>query len=323
MEETKKNNESFIKRVYHSIIDFDSYSKFSEEPLSKAIKYLFILVLVYSLIIGVVYSIKFGNEVSKGIDYLNENIEHIEFQEGMLTYNDDESVSYEDGLVPFILVDTSEEPDIEEYKEKAKLYDYGIIVLKDKIMVTSSSIEEFESFEYTELGIENMEKEEILGLFNNAKVFATIGIAIFILEFMQYFLYTLMFAIILAVMAKFIGLILRIKISFKSGYIMGIYALTLPTVLELLYVILNMTTGLVIQYFSWMYTTISYIYVCVAILMIKTDFLNLRKQMMKIQNEEKTKEEKEPVIEETDAEEETKEEKKDEDDKNLKEQTDG
>lgn len=324
MEETNKNKVSFIKRVYSSIIDFDAYSKFSEEPLSKAIKYLAILVLIFSLIIGIAYAGKFGNEVAKGAKYLDENIEDISFENGVLSFNNGETTTFEEGLIPIIIIDTSEEPDLDEYREKAKLYNYGLIILKDKMLIVTANADEVESAEYSQMGIESMSKTDILSLFNNAKVFLTIGVAVFIVEFIQYFIYTLFFAIVLAIIAEIIALVLRIKVSFKSGYIMGIYALTLPTILEALYIILNLTTGLVIQYFSWMYTTISYIYVCVAILMIKTDFLNLKKQMMRIQEEEPRKEEKEIVIDEQEKEDkETKDKDENEDDKNLKEQTDG
>lgn len=324
MEETNKNKVSFIKRVYSSIIDFDAYSKFSEEPLSKAIKYLAILVLIFSLVIGAVYAVKFGNDVSKGAKYLDENIEDISFENGVLSFNNGETTTFEEGLIPIIIIDTSEEPDLDEYREKAKLYNYGLIILKDKMLIVTANADEVESAEYSQMGIESMSKTDILSLFNNAKVFLTIGVAVFIVEFIQYFIYTLFFAIVLAIIAEIIALVLRIKVSFKSGYIMGIYALTLPTILEALYIILNLTTGLVIQYFSWMYTTISYIYVCVAILMIKTDFLNLKKQMMKIKEEESIKENKEIVIDEPEKEEkETKDKNENEDDKNLKEQTDG
>ena len=132
MEETNKNKVSFIKRVYSSIIDFDAYSKFSEEPLSKAIKYLAILVLIFSLVIGAVYAVKFGNDVSKGAKYLDENIEDISFENGVLSFNNGETTTFEEGLIPIIIIDTSEEPDLDEYREKAKLYNYGIIILKDK-----------------------------------------------------------------------------------------------------------------------------------------------------------------------------------------------
>lgn len=73
---------------------------------------------------------------------------------------------------------------------------------------------------------------------------------------------------------------------------MGVYALTLPILLNIIYIVVNTFTGLEIKYFSWMYTTISYIYMIVAILMIKTDLINRQVELMKIiEEQEKVKKE--------------------------------
>ena len=46
---------------------------------------------------------------------------------------------------------------------------------------------------------------------------------------------------LLAVMGQLLAIILRMKIKFSETYKMGIYALTLPTLLELIYIIVNNT----------------------------------------------------------------------------------
>ena len=66
----------------------------------------------------------------------------------------------------------------------------------------------------------------------------------------------------------------------------------MPILLNLIYILVNTFTGFTIQYFQWMYTTISYIYVIVAILIIKTDLINRQFELMKIiEEQEKVKEE--------------------------------
>lgn len=52
------------------------------------------------------------------------------------------------------------------------------------------------------------------------------------------------------------------------------------------YVILNLLTGINVKYFGLMYNLISYIYVIVAVLMIKTDFINRQIELMKLANEQ-------------------------------------
>ena len=132
-------------------------------------------------------------------------------------------------------------------------------------------------------------------------------------------------AVILAALGYIVARISRIKILFKASFRMAIHALTLPILLEILYIIVHSLTGFEIRYFDWMYTTISYIYMIVAILMIKTDIINRQLQLIKLQEEqkkvrEKIKKEKEsePEKEEKpDEKKENKEEKKKDSDNNL------
>lgn len=326
----KANNRkmNFFVRAYKAITNFETYTQFAIEPISKAIKYLAILVLIFSMIITTIYIGSFKTKISNGISYLNENIEDISFNNKIFSYNNNEYSIYNDdkNIVPIIIVDTSEEPDVEEYENKVKLYNYGFILLRDKMEMfisTQSDENQFTTIQYSDYNIENMSKEEILDTINSPIITFYSAIAVFIVEFIQYFIYILLNAIVLAVMGQLLAIILRMKIKFSETYKMGIYALTLPTLLELIYIIVNNTTGFVIQYFSWMYTTISYIYICVAIIIIKTDFINMQKELMRIQMEEQSEEKEQEKIEEK---EETKDEEKEDsssEDNDLKEQTDG
>ena len=328
MEKSNNKKMNFFVRAYKAITNFETYTQFAIEPISKAIKYLAILVLIFSMIITTIYIGSFKTKISNGISYLNENIEDISFNNKIFSYNNNEYSIYNDdkNIVPIIIVDTSEEPDVEEYENKVKLYNYGFILLRDKMEIfisTQSDENQFTTIQYSDYNIENMSKEEILDTINSPIITFYSAIAVFIVEFIQYFIYILLNAIVLAVMGQLLAIILRMKIKFSETYKMGIYALTLPTLLELIYIIVNSTTGFVIQYFSWMYTTISYIYICVAIIIIKTDFINMQKELMRIQMEEQSEEKEQEKIEEK---EETKDEEKEDssnEDNDLKEQTDG
>lgn len=328
MDESKKNRLNFIQRLYRSIIDFEVYSRFIEEPLKVAIKYIAIITLLFSIIVTSTYLIKIKKYISNGIEYLDKQIENMSLKDGILSYNNDEEAIYEnsDDIIPIIIVNTGEDIDIDVYKSKVNLYDYGVIFLNDKILINVSSLEDMQTIEYNELDLKNMDKDEILRLFNNSSIYITIAIVFVISEFIQYFIYLLFSAVVLAIIGQIISLILRLKIKFKSTYIIGLYALTLPTILNMLYIVLNLMTGFVIKYFDWMYTTISYIYVCVVILIIKTDFINLRKEMIRIQIEEQKSEnifeQKENTNKEPDEKDKEKEKNNEDEDKELKEQTD-
>ena len=116
----------------------------------------------------------------------------------------------------------------------------------------------------------------------------------FILPLWIYVLYLtsgLVDVVILAALGYIIALISRIKIPYKSCFNLAVHSFTLPVILEIIYVAVNGLTGFEIKYFNLMYTCISYIYMIVAILMIKTELINRQIELAKImQEQEKNKE---------------------------------
>lgn len=84
-ENTKKMN--FFKRVITSIKDFDKYQIFAVEKLGVAIKYLVILVIIFSLVAAIAFTTKFSNYINSGIKYFEENISEVSYKDGKLSIN--------------------------------------------------------------------------------------------------------------------------------------------------------------------------------------------------------------------------------------------
>ena len=118
-------------------------------------------------------------------------------------------------------------------------------------------------------------------------IYAVISVAMLFYLFIIYLTANIMDIIILGVIGKIFGLIVKLKLRYKATFNIGAYALTLPMVLNLIYIIVNTFTNFEIKYFSWMYTSISYIYVVVAILMIKTEIIHQRMQLIKLEQIQK------------------------------------
>lgn len=94
-------------------------------------------------------------------------------------------------------------------------------------------------------------------------------------------------------------------------------------ILQIIYAYLENFAGFEIKLFDWMYTSISYIYVAVAILMIKTEIINQKIQLMRLN---KIQEQVSKEVEEQEAEKEEKKEKQnkgDEEKENKKEENTG
>ena len=146
-------------------------------------------------------------------------------------------------------------------------------------------------------------------------------IIIFISALAAYFSVSLIDVFMLGLLGFIIARLLRMNLKFKSTFNIGTHALTLPLILQIIYLSVYLLTGFEVKYFQWMYATISYIYVVVSILMIKTQFINQQRELMKIQLEqEKIREEMKEQEEPQEEENKTKEEKDKKEDKKEKEE---
>lgn len=243
-------------------------------------------------------------------------------------------------VLQIIIINTNAENDIEnEYKNKINKYENGIVLLGDKVIYKNSMLSQNIEYSYENIlnsyNVREFEKQDVEDFINSINTIGLYsGFVLFVTMYMFiiYFISTLIDAFMLAILGFILARIIGIKIKFKATFNMGIYALTLPIILNLIYLVINTFTGFTVRYFQWMYTTISYIYVIVAILIIKTDLINRQIELMKIVEEqervkkeleerertEKEKKEREEHKENKDDDEKQKQKKKDKKDKEDK-----
>lgn len=307
-ESEKKLN--FLSKFIISIKDFEKYIFLAAEKSSEAISYLLKLMLLFSLIISLTFMFKVVNKVNRMARYINENINELSYNSGILEISSENPIEIENenGAIQKLIIDTKEDINLEEYISKLKLYDNSILVLRDKIILKNNVNNGLTEFKYDKSNMNVFNKEGLLSFINSGNIYvyyAFLMIITIILLFLYFISEFFVNSISLALLGYLIGRINRMRIKISATFNIGIYALTLPTVLKLIYIIINIFTNIEIKYFDWMYTAIAYVYVFVAILMIKADFIDKNMQMMKIYEESKIKKEDTPIIEEN---------KKDEDD---------
>ncbi len=190
------------------------------------------------------------------------------------------------------------------------LYSYKILTggLDDLINQIEVDIPE-------ELNMSSSEMQEIV-----QQNYAVFFIVIFLSILTIYFFSTIINVVMLGILAFIVARIVGMRLKFQSSFNIGVYSLTLPIILQIIYLVINLLTGFEIKYFQWMYTTISYIYVVVAILMIKTQFINQQRELIRIQleqqkiREEMQEQENEDKEEKKDDKEEKKEDEKEKED---------
>ena len=182
---------------------------------------------------------------------------------------------------------------MKKYEEDIQMYTNGIIILKDKIIYKNELLSQLQIYNYKEItdiyGITEFNKQQInnfINQVNEISLYTSFFIVMFIYLYIIYVCTTFVDIMMLGVLGFIVARIIGIKMRFKASFNIGVYALTLPIILNLIYIIINSFTNFTIQNFQWMYRTISYIYVIVAILMIKTDFINQQIELQKILEEQ-------------------------------------
>lgn len=206
----------------------------------------------------------------------------------------------EEEVLQIIIINTNATNELEaKYKNDISGYENGIILLGDKVIYRNNMLSQNIEYSYKDIlnsyNIGEFNKEDVLNFIksiNGIGLYSGFVLLVFLYMFTIYFISTLIDAFMLGILGFILARIIGVKIKFKATFNIGVYALTLPIILNLIYLIVNSFTGFTIRYFQWMYTTISYIYVIVAILIIKTDLINRQIELMKIvEEQEKVKRE--------------------------------
>ena len=319
-QQTKKRD-GFFKTVLKSIKDFDKYEQFGLEGMGRTCLYLLQMVATQRSTVVAVLIYQFSTTMQSAVIYFNDNVQEMSYTDGILTVNSNQKLEVDTNstIAQKIIVDTSDLTDeqIEQYRTDLNDLNSGIILLKDKILIKNEMLTAITETTYTDIlsqyNITNLDKQSVLDYIyaNQSQVYISVAIVEFIYMFAIYLTSILMDTLILALLGLIVSRIAGMKIKFSACFSMGVHALTLPIILNILYIILNAFTGYTIKYFQIMYTAISYIYMVAAILIIKSDYIKRQMELDKLKSEqEKVRAELDRQKEDRKEEEKRKEEKK-------------
>ena len=326
-----ENNEikkGFFKKVWYSIDKIEKYSELSAEGFGRAIKYLGILIIILAIISSVVTVYNTSLEVKKIAEYINEKSPELTYSDGTLQIDSPEVITDDSSNFGKIIIDTKtdSEEQINQYKEKVNEEENAIIILKDKLILKDIGTNGTSEYNYKELfkevGITEFNKQQLVEYLkgsNMMPLYLNLFLVLFIYAFVIYFINTIFYIIAISVVGYLATLILKLKIRYVAVFNMAVYAITLPTVLNMLYLIVNAFYRYTISYFDVMYILVASIYMIAAIFLLKSEFNKKQGEVQKIVEVEK--EVKEEMKEKQEEKKEEKQENKDTKKKNKKEKT--
>lgn len=291
--QTKEN--SFINKFISSIKDFEKYPEMASKPFNIVISYLVKLMLLFTLIVTSISIYDVSKNINKGIEYFKNEIPNLEFVNNELNVDSQEEIIISpQSIFDLVILDTNDitQEQIQDYIKEAKSHTTSAILLKDKIIINTGA--QTIQYEYKNIAsmynIGNITKEDIINNFigkNLVMLYIAIFIISFIWLFIAYLISIIFDSIIFGIIGYMTALILRLRMKFVAMIKIAIHALTLPIILNLIYIIIQTIFNFEIKYFEVMYIAVTYIYVITAILMVKSDLIRRGQQLTKIIEEEK------------------------------------
>lgn len=324
--ENKELKKGFFKKVWYSIEKIEKYSELSAEGLKSAIKYLIELVLIMGIVSSLATIYKTNVKIKQVAEYINTEIPEISYNNETLKVESEEVITDEKEEFGKIVIDTNtdDEQQINQYINEINEEENGIIVLKNKLVLKQVGITGTANYEYKDLfgqmGITEFNKQSLVEYLtgkNMISIYATLFCTLTIYSFIISLINTLFYIIIVSIFGYLTTIILKLKIRYVAIFNMAVYAITLPTLLNIIYIGINTFLNYRINYFDVMFMLVSSIYMIAAVFILKTEFNKKQGEVQKIVEVEK--EVKEEIENQKENKKENQENKKDKDNKNKKE----
>ena len=318
----------FFKKVKYSVFNIEKYPEMATEGLGKALSYIAKLVVILAIVLSIWTLWQTYQIIKEGVSYLENQFPDFSYSDGILTVNTEEPITIDNEQFGRIIVDTKtdSEETINQYLNSINEYGAGTLILKNRVVLKNIAMVGEISYNYKEslesINLTTFNKQDVVNYVTGGQInslYFSIFITLFIYSFSMYFINTLWYAIIIGLVGYFTMFMLKMRMRYVAVFNMAIYALTLSTILNILYVLINMLFNFNIEYFSIMYVTVETIYLLAAIFILKTDLIKKQAEVMKIveaqqivkkELEEKEKEEQEKKKEEENEKQTEKKEKK-------------
>ena len=296
----ERNRLSFFKKIRISIFDFDGYQDLAAEKISKTIIYIVLLMLIFSIVVSAVYVFQCFELINQAKNYISNNIAEIKYEDYQMTIvpvNGDEitEIDVNDLINSKIIINTqtSDEEKIQASIDDIRGQNNGILFLKDRIIIKNELSTNLMEYSYKDISeeynINKIDKQEVINILSGQPMYtflAAFFIVMIIYMFVIYFSSMLIDIFLLAILAYIVTRLAGLRLKYSAIYNIATYSLTLPVLLNIIYVVVNRFTGFTIEYFQVMYIAIASIYIITSILMIKSDVIKKQYELNKIIEEQ-------------------------------------
>lgn len=328
----KVKKQGFFKKVWYSITKIERYPELAAQGVGKAFSYISKVVAILAIILSLGSIYQSYQILQEGVAYLQNEFPEFSYSDGILSIDSENpiTISAEDSYVGEAIIDTKtqDEQTINQYISEIEQNGDGIIVLNNRVIVKNSSISGTISYEYAKIleqvGVKEFNKQDLINYISSSQMYnfyVSIFLTSFVYSFVMCLLTTLSNAVFLAIFGYLTTWIAKIRMRFVAVFNMAVYSLTLSTILNMIYIAINIFVPFTMEYFQVMYVTVAAIYLIAAIFLLKSEYIKRQAELMKLaEAQEVVKKELEQKEEEEKEKEEREKEKKERKEKDKKEE---
>lgn len=270
-------------RFWLSITGVDKYYFLAVEGAQRSIQYICALTLVICIILTSSFVFEAKHLIDDSAKFLKNNISDFTVSSnGLQIENNVKPVEITLKRVnqPKIIID--DESSEEKNDETLYKYDGNIIIFgKEKLLFKINSINRNISYKdaLNILGMDKINKSDILGFYDETgnlhRLYSTMGITLFLYFFIECLITMIANIIALSLVGIIVSRTLRMKFKFNGLFSMSTAAITLPSLLTLIYALFYIFTGFTMENFVIMTTLISYVYIVAALINIYKNLVRI------------------------------------------------
>ena len=281
----KVNTEiNIFKKIWYSIGKPKKYEEMSQEGIKKAIKYISILIILFSFIVSGLVVIKIHENYNEQIEYVQSNIPELTYKEGVLKLETEKELILSHQIVEQtiggkVIINTNEYNDElkKSYLDKITTEGkYGVILFSEKMIMVAKPNEEIQTkeYEYTEVFEtyfdEDLEfnKKDVINYLEEIP-YSNYYITYCVTYFLSMFIIMAFNAVVMSIIGLIYAKILKINTRYKNILCMAIYATTIAVILNIIYSIIQFIFNISIPFFDIIYIAVPYIYLVIALLAMK------------------------------------------------------
>lgn len=275
---------NLFKKIGYSVGNTKKYEEMAQEGILKAIKYITILIIIFSFIIAGLAVYKINESYKEQIDYIQANIPELTYGEGILKFDTENDIILSDEIVERniggkVIINTnnySEELEKTYTEQITNDGGNGIILFSENMVMISQKDEEIvtNKYSYAELFEDTFEediefnKQDVMNYLNNIPY-----IQYFMMYSVTYFVSMFIIMAVNILVMSAVGLlyvkIMKLNVKYANVLSMSIYANTIAVLLNIVYYLIQVLFTVAIPYFDVVYISIPYIYLIKALFEIR------------------------------------------------------